>query len=73
MKTRQDHIDFDRNYCEHYSPQPGSLAKDYCALGLGASERMDAGREAGEKNIVFTVWASNPAETFAFSTSFSLC
>ena len=51
MKTRQDHIDFDRNYCEHYAPQPGSLQKDYCALGCGASERMDAARKAGQPNM----------------------
>ena len=50
-KTRQDHIDFDRNYCEHYAPQLGSLTKDSCALGCGAMERMKAAREAGEPNM----------------------
>lgn len=25
MKTRQERIDFDQNYCEHYNPQPGSI------------------------------------------------
>ncbi len=51
MKTRQDHIDFARNYCEHYDPKPGSLTSDYCALGCGASEMMKKAREAGEPNM----------------------
>ena len=51
MKTLEEHIEFDRNYCEHYAPQPGGLDKDYCALGCGASERMKAAREAGEPNM----------------------
>lgn len=51
MKSRQDHIDFDRNYCTHYAPKPGSLKSDYCALGLGASEAMDRGRDAKESNM----------------------
>jgi len=51
MKTRQDHIDFDRNYCTHYAPKPGTLKSDYCALGLGASEAMDRARKAGEPNM----------------------
>lgn len=25
MKTRQERINFDQNYCEHYSPQPGRV------------------------------------------------
>lgn len=25
-KSRQDHIDFDRNYCTHYDPQPGKVS-----------------------------------------------
>lgn len=44
-------IEFDRNYCEHYAPQPGALEKDSCALGCGASERMKAARDAGEPNM----------------------
>lgn len=51
MKTHQDHIDFDRNYCEHYAPQPGSLKSDYCALGCGASELMKKARADGEPNM----------------------
>lgn len=51
MKTRQDHIDFDRNYCEHYAPKPGSLTTDYCALGCGASAMMKKAREAGEPSM----------------------
>ncbi len=50
-KSRQDHIDFDQNYCEHYAPKPGSARHDYCALGCDASARMDAGRKAGEPNM----------------------
>lgn len=50
-KSREDHIKFDMNYCQHYKPQPGSLKQDYCALGHGASERMKAGREAGEPKM----------------------
>lgn len=51
MKSRQDHIEFDRNYCTHYEPKPGSFKADYCALGLGASSAMDRGRDAGEPNM----------------------
>lgn len=50
-KSREEHIEFDQNYCEHYAPKPGSLRSDYCALKCGASERMDAGRKAGEPNM----------------------
>jgi hypothetical protein len=46
--SRESRIEFDRNYCAHYAPQPGSVAKDYCALGCGASEAMDRARKAGE-------------------------
>lgn len=51
MKTREAHIEFDRNYCTHYAPQPGSLKQDYCALGCGASDLMTAERKAGEPNM----------------------
>lgn len=51
MKDREAHIEFDRNYCEHYAPRPGSLKKDYCALGCGASEMMDKARSAKEPNM----------------------
>lgn len=51
MKSRDEHIEFDRNYCTHYEPKPGSIKSDYCALGCGASERMKAGRDAGEPNM----------------------
>ncbi len=51
MKTRDQHIEFDRNYCEHYKPQPGSLAKDCCELGCGASDRMKQAGAAGEPNM----------------------
>lgn len=47
-KSRQDTIEFDRNYCAHYSPQPGSKT-DYCALGCDASARMKAAREKGSE------------------------
>lgn len=51
MNTRQSRIDFDRNYCAHYAPKPGSLKSDYCALGCGASEMMAKARKAGEPNM----------------------
>jgi len=51
MKTRDERIEFDQNYCEHYAPKPGSIKHDYCALGCGVSERMDAARKAGEPNM----------------------
>lgn len=51
MKTRQDHIDFYLNYCEHYAPKPGSISSDYCALGCGASAKMREAHEAGEPNM----------------------
>lgn len=50
-KSRDDHIAFDRNYCTHYAPQPGSFKADYCALGCGASKRMQDARAAGEPNM----------------------
>lgn len=51
MKTRDEHIEFDRNYCVHYAPKPGSFRHDYCALGLGASNAMDRARNAGDPNM----------------------
>lgn len=50
-KSRQDHIDFDRNYCTHYAPRPGLNRDDYCALGCDASKRMKEAREAGEPSM----------------------
>ena len=48
VKSRQEHIDFDRNYCTHYAPKPGaSLNVDYCALGCGASAMFKKAREMG--------------------------
>lgn len=49
--NRESHIEFDRNYCAHYAPKPGSLKSDYCALGLGASAAMDRARDAKEPNM----------------------
>lgn len=49
--SREKHIEFEMNYCQHYKPQPGSVKKDYCALGCGASDRMKAARESGEPNM----------------------
>lgn len=51
MKDRDAHIEFDRNYCTHYAPQPGSVKHDYCALGCDASKRMKEAHEAGEPNM----------------------
>lgn len=49
--SREQHIEFDRNYCTHYAPKPGSVKDDYCALGCGANERMQQARNAGEPNM----------------------
>lgn len=49
--SRESHIEFDRNYCTHYAPKPGSVKDDYCALGCGASERMQQARKAGDPNM----------------------
>lgn len=65
VKTRQDHIDFDRNYCEHYKPRPGSALQDYCALGCGASARMDAGRQAGQPNMTPCIGGHKAADVLA--------
>jgi hypothetical protein len=52
MKSRQEHIDFDRNYCTHYAPKPGAgLKDDYCALGCGSSAMIRKAREMGEPNM----------------------
>jgi hypothetical protein len=49
--SRESRIEFDRNYCTHYKPQPGAVTVDYCALGCGASGAMDRARKAGEPNM----------------------
>jgi hypothetical protein len=64
-KTRQDHIDFDQNYCAHYKPKPGAVRSDYCALGCGASERMDAGRKAGQPNMTPCIGGHKAADVLA--------
>lgn len=65
MKTRQDHIDFDQNYCEHYKPQPGAVSSDYCALGCGASERMTKARGIGEPNMTPCIGGHKVADVLA--------
>jgi hypothetical protein len=46
MKNRQEHIDFDRNYCTHYAPKPGAaLNVDFCAVGCGSSAMFKKARE----------------------------
>lgn len=59
MSTRQDHIDFDRNYCAHYAPQPGGVKQDYCALGCDASMRMNNARLAGAPNMTPCIGGHN--------------
>ncbi len=49
MKDRQEHIDFDRNYCTHYAPKPGP--GDYCALGCDSSAMFKKAREMGEPRM----------------------
>ena len=57
--SRQSSIDFDRNYCTHYAPKPGSLQSDYCALGCDASQRMKDARDAGEPNMTPCIGGHN--------------
>ncbi len=46
MKSKQEHIDFDRNYCKHYAPKSGAkLSDDYCAIGCGSSAMMGKARK----------------------------
>lgn len=47
MSERQQHIDFDRNYCEHYDPKTGGIGQDFCALGCDHSAMMKKAREQG--------------------------
>lgn len=49
--SRESTIEFEMNYCQHYKPEPGSTKKDYCSLGHGATDRMQAARKAGEPNM----------------------
>lgn len=49
--SRESHIEFNRNYCTHYAPKPGSFKDDYCELGCDASKRMKDARAAGEPNM----------------------
>lgn len=65
MKIREEHIEFDQNYCEHYAPKPGSIASDYCALGCGATERMNAARKAGEPNMTPCIGGHNARDVLA--------
>lgn len=65
MKSRDETIEFDQNYCEHYAPKPGSIRHDYCALGCGASERMNAGRKAGEPNMTPCIGGHKASDVLA--------
>lgn len=65
MKSRESTIEFDMNYCQHYKPQPGMRQKDYCALGHGATERMDAGRKAGEPNMTPCIGGHKASDVLA--------
>jgi hypothetical protein len=65
MKSRQDRIDFDRNYCENYKPEPSSLKADYCALGCGASEMMAKARAAGEPNMTPCIGGHKASDVLA--------
>lgn len=67
MKSRQEHIDFDRNYCAHYAPKPGlKLHEDYCALGCGASAMMKKARETpGNPNMAPCIGGHNCADVHA--------
>lgn len=49
MKSREEHIAFDMNYCQQYKPKPGLMPKTYCELGhetkgmpcIGGHEKPD--------------------------------
>src|ERR1700761_5920954 len=49
--NREQHIEFDRNYCTHYQPIPGARVADYCSVGCNAKKRMNEARKAGEPNM----------------------
>ena len=55
-KSRQDHIDFDRNYCEHYAPRAG-FTKDYL---LAANQRIEALEGALKEAKQFAVCNCEP-------------
>lgn len=63
--SRQDHIDFDRNYCTHYDPHRTPRPKDYCALGCNASDRMKDAHEAGEPNMTPCIGGHTAANVLA--------
>lgn len=63
--SRETHIEFDRNYCVHYAPKPGSLKSDYCALGLDASAAMDRAKKAGEPNMCPCIGGHKAADVLA--------
>lgn len=51
MKSREEHIAFDQNYCAHYEPKPGINKGDWCALGCDSSKRMKDAHGAGEPRM----------------------
>lgn len=67
VKSRQEHIDFDRNYCAHYAPGVGASFKDdYCALKCGASEMMRKAREMdGQPRLAPCIGGHNCANVHA--------
>lgn len=38
MKSREEHIQFEMNYCQHYKPLPGMTRKTNCDAGMDTSE-----------------------------------
>jgi hypothetical protein len=64
MKDRQEHIDFDRNYCAHYAPKPGM--GDYCALKCDSSAMFRKAREmGGNPNMAPCLGGHNCADVHA--------
>ena len=51
MNQRQHSIEFHRDYCVHYAPEPGKIGCDSCTLKLGSLQRMGAARTIGEPNM----------------------
>lgn len=65
MSTSNKHIEFERNYCEHYAPQPGGPSRDYCALGCGSSERMKTAMDSGAPRMSPCIGGHNAPDVLA--------
>jgi hypothetical protein len=66
-ESRQESIDFDRNYCTHYAPKPGMRQKDdSCAIGCGANAMMAKARGmTGEPRMAPCIGGHNSKDVLA--------